>query len=190
MASSASSSSLAPQLETLVRAFQQAKADARRLITGSSEGLLNKRPSPHNRSALECIAHLNLSSDAMRPGIRQAIEAAQRLPKAPASKYQMDLLGRLLAWSLEPPPRLKFKTASFAEPVAHESAQETLAQFERRQHELVELVHSAAGALNRPLQSEVSVCQHALQHVLRLWDPRRTQSPPPLASEECRREGG
>jgi len=146
MPSSATSPALPSQLETLVQAFRQANADARRLLTGSRQEQLNRRPAPNSWSALECVVHLNLGNQEMLSAIRQAIAQGRQLPNPANPKYKMDLMGRLLAWSLEPPARMKFKApAAISEPVAHRSPEETLAQFERLQDELVELLCSAAG---------------------------------------------
>jgi DinB superfamily len=145
MASFASSSSLNPQLEALVQAFEQAKAEARRLLTSSSEELLRKRPSPNSWSALECVGHLNLGNEMMLKNIKQTITRAPELPKTPNRKYKMDLIGRLMVWSFEP-GRIKLKApAAIAKPVVHGGAQEALAEFERHQNEAVELIRSAAG---------------------------------------------
>src|SRR5690242_18757008 len=122
MASSASSPSLNSQLETLLQAFEQAKADARQLLTSSSEELLRRRPSPNSWSALECVGHLNLANKAMLTGIKQAISQTHELPKKSNPKYKMDLIGRLMAWSLEPPARIKLKApTAIAKPVAYGS---------------------------------------------------------------------
>jgi len=145
MASSASGPTLNPQLEALVQAFEQAKADAHRLLTSSREELLKKRPAPNSWSALECVAHLNLANDAMLSGMKQVIAQAHEFPKTPNRTYKMDLLGRLMAWSFEP-GRIKLKApAAIAKPVAHGNAQEDLAEFELRQNEAVDLIRSAAG---------------------------------------------
>jgi hypothetical protein len=65
--------SLNHQLETCIRDLRQAKSQARQLFASACEELLSRRPSRESWSALECVAHLNLSSDAMLPGIKQAI---------------------------------------------------------------------------------------------------------------------
>jgi|tagenome__1003787_1003787.scaffolds.fasta_scaffold19892803_1 hypothetical protein len=136
--------SLNRQLETCIRDLQQAKSQARQLFASASEELLSRRPSRESWSALECVAHLNLSGDAMLPGIKQAIAEAQQLPKMQRSNYKLDFCGRLLAWTLEPPARVKFKTSTIAQPIAHGSSGETLSEFDRRQDEFVDLLRSAS----------------------------------------------
>src|SRR5437016_3386996 len=104
-ASSGSSPSLNPQLENLVQSFEQAKADARRLLTDVSEKRLKQQPEPNSWSALECIGHLNLGNHMMLAEIKQTIAHA---PKTTGQTYKMDLLGKLMVWSFKP-GRIKLK---------------------------------------------------------------------------------
>jgi len=87
------------QLETCVHDFRHAMDEARNLLTYTNEEALCKRRSPSSWSALECVVHLNLATQAMLPGIRQAVEAALQSSEGKPI-YKMDLAGRLLAWSL------------------------------------------------------------------------------------------
>ena len=145
MVSSASISALSPQLETLVQAFEQTKADARRLLTGSKEEVLKKRPSQHSWSALECLGHLNLGNRMMLAEIEKAIAQARDLHKAPNENYKMDLIGKLMVWSFKP-GRIKLKApAAIAKPIKHGSAEEALSEFERQQDEAIELIRGSAG---------------------------------------------
>ena len=148
MASPATGSSLSPQLEQLVEAFEQAKTDARRLLTGSSEERLRQRPAPNSWSALECIGHLNLGNDMMLAEIRKAIAQA---PKASKQTYKMDLIGKLMVWSFKP-GRIKLKApAAIAKPIAHGSSQQALSEFDRHQDEAMELIRGSEGlAIDRP----------------------------------------
>ena len=142
MASPATGSSLSPQLERLVEAFEQAKADARRLLTGSAEERLRQRPAENSWSALECIGHLNLGNDMMLAEVRKAIAQA---PKASKQTYKMDLIGKLMVWSFKP-GRMKLKApAAIAKPIPHGSAPEALSEFDRHQDEAIELIRDSEG---------------------------------------------
>jgi len=134
---------LPPQLDVYAQALLQTTVGARNLLLYTNEELLKKRPSAADWSAVECLAHLNLSTAAMLPGIRQAIEAA---PTArPNHRYRMDLPGRLLAWSLEPPAILKMKTSEIAQPQGTGDPSSVLEEFERLHAQLGELLHESAG---------------------------------------------
>jgi len=131
-------------LEICAHDFRQAVEEASTLLTYTDEQALRKRRSPSSWSALECVAHLNLASQAMLPGIRQTVEAA---PKSLDDKliYKMDLPGRLLAWSLEPPVFIKLKTPQLAQPLESAGPEPVLQEFEQLHVELIGLLHASAG---------------------------------------------
>ena len=135
---------LPPQLEVCAHDFRHAAENARNLLTYSDETALRKRHSPASWSALECVVHLNLATRAMLPGIRQAVEAA---PQSASDKqnYKMDLAGRLLTWSLEPPALLKLKAPKLAQPLEAGDLESVLHEFERLHAELIQLLHASAG---------------------------------------------
>lgn len=141
---SSETQSLPPQLETCAHHFRHAIEEARNLLTYSDEEALRKRQSPTRWSALECVVHLNLATGAMLPGIRQAVETAQRRSddKTP---YKIDLAGRLLAWSLEPPVFIKLKAPKLAQPLESSGPEPVLQEFGRLHTELIDLLQASAG---------------------------------------------
>jgi hypothetical protein len=143
MSSPARSEALPPDLERLSSEFEKSMATVRDLLNGTSEENLRKRPAPHSWSPLECVAHLNLSNEAMLPGIQGAVHAAQ--PASGRGTYRMDLAGRLLAWSLEPPARIKMKASASAKPIESVGRQEVLDGFVRQHEELLRLLRASLG---------------------------------------------
>ena len=137
-----STTELPSQLDVFAEAFLHSTVGARNLFLYTNEELLLKRPSPGGWSAVECLVHLNLSTTAMLPGIRQAVEAAPAAGKK--YRYHMDLPGRLLAWSLEPPALLKTKTSELAQPKQSGDPTAILEEFERLHGELGQLLHDSA----------------------------------------------
>jgi len=135
---------LPPQLENCAHDFRHAREDARNLLTYSDEEALSNRRSPSTWSALECVVHLNLATQAMLPGIREAVEAAPASPSA-MQTLKMDLPGRLLAWSLEPPVLIKLKAPKLAQPLEPGGPEPVLQDFEQLHDELIELVQASAG---------------------------------------------
>ncbi|HSC45414.1 MAG TPA: DinB family protein [Candidatus Acidoferrum sp.] len=134
---------LPPQLDDYAEAFLHATVGARNLLLYTNEDLLKKRPSAADWSALECLVHLNLSTAAMLPGMRQAIDAAP--PAQATHRYRMDLPGRLLAWSLEPPAILKTKASEIAQPRGNADPTSVLEEFEWLHAQLGELLVASAG---------------------------------------------
>jgi hypothetical protein len=156
---------ISSQLETCMHDFRHAMGEARNLLTYTDEEALRKRRSPSSWSALECVAHLNLATNAMLPGIRQAVEAAQQASDDKAI-YKMDLAGRLLAWSLEPPVFIKLKAPQIAQPLECAGPEPVLQEFEELHAQLIELLHASAGKNDRPAKDEIAFREHALQRLL------------------------
>src|SRR5262245_55574364 len=135
---------ISTELAACARDFRQAVDEARNLLTYTDEDALRKRPAPASWSALECVVHLNLATEAMLPGIRQAIEQAPARSDDQRN-YKLDFAGRLLAWSLEPPAFLKLKAPKLAQPMESANPEPALEEFERLHEELVGLLHASAG---------------------------------------------
>jgi len=135
---------MSSELQACAVDFRHAVDEARNLLTYTNEEALRRRPTAASWSALECVAHLNLATGAMLPGIRDAVEAA---PARSDDKqnYKLDFAGRLLAWSLEPPVFLKMKAPKLAQPIESAEPERTLQEFERLHDELVGLLHASAG---------------------------------------------
>lgn len=132
------------QLDACARDFRHSMEEARNLLTYTDEQAVRRRPSPASWSALECVIHLNRATQAMLPGIRQAVDAAT--PFSGASRtYKMDLPGRLLAWSLEPPALIKLKAPKLAEPLEAAGPEPVLQEFDQQHNELIQLLHASAG---------------------------------------------
>src|SRR5262249_12032563 len=108
------------------------------------EQAVRKRPSLSSWSALECVVHLNRATQAMLPGIRQAVDAAPPCTDA-TRNFKMDLPGRLLAWSLEPPALIKLKAPKLAEPLEAAGPEPVLEEFDHQHSELIQLLQASAG---------------------------------------------
>ena len=125
-------------LDVCARDFRHSMEEARNLLTYSNEQAVRKRPSLSSWSALECVVHLNRATQAMLPGIRQAVDAAPPCTDA-TRNFKMDLPGRLLAWSLEPPALIKLKAPKLAEPLAA-GPEPVLEEFDHQHSELIQLL--------------------------------------------------
>jgi hypothetical protein len=68
------------------------------------------------------------------------------LAVAPPARLRADLMGRLLAWLLEPPSRVKTKTPPAFVPVADLPKADGLAAWDRAHATLADLVARARGA--------------------------------------------
>ncbi len=131
-------------LEAVEKELNEATRRAWTLVQSTDGRLFTVRPQALSWSAAECLAHLSISTEMFLPTLRKAIaEAKKRKAKA---KPRMDLLGRVLAWFLEPPIRKRVKTAAPFVPKSTRAKAEAFGEFAALQEKLVDLLHEAREA--------------------------------------------
>lgn len=107
------------------------------------------QPARGRWSAAECVAHLNLTSEALVPVLRRALCEVASIPRRSA-RYRQDALGWLVWKALEPAGRLKTRTPRAFEPTATLPHRELVDEFSRWQAELHACLTAADGlALDR-----------------------------------------
>jgi hypothetical protein len=139
------------QLATIIDGLESAQARLRRLFDSVGEKEWNRKPTQDAWSAAECVEHLNLTSRAYLPLLRDAVAEA-RLLRAPAPKrYKRDALGWFLAGMIGPMRHIgklrvgKVKTTRDFVPHPTGDRTQILSEFVRLQSELSTLVQSAHG---------------------------------------------
>jgi hypothetical protein len=145
MSSPAPHADLPPQLAGLVRQLDDCSRQAAAVVEGLVPEQLARRPAPESWSIAECIAHLTLSNTPFPPLLTAACAEAHRAGLVGAGPFKADLMGRLLKWTLEPPPRLKIKARAPFQPVRIEPVERVLPDFLAVQEQLVACVRAAAG---------------------------------------------
>src|SRR5688572_32014407 len=100
------------QLQAVIDEFERARARLHALAKVVPEDVWARRPDPARWSVAECIAHLNLTSRAFLPLMRDAIGQARRWPAAGSRRYRRDLVGWILWKASGPPARIRAKTAA------------------------------------------------------------------------------
>jgi hypothetical protein len=103
------------------------------------------RPRPDRWSAAECLAHLNISVDPYFPMWREAIERGDRAAQPPREAYGLDFWGRVLVWTLEPPPRFRVPTSRPFEPVNAGPIEQVLPAFLERQQKILQVIDASRG---------------------------------------------
>jgi len=88
------------------------------------------------------LVHLNLFSQAFVPIIEDACKAG--VPQS-GSPFKMDLMGRVIKFSLEPPVKLKSVTAQRFEPLVTEPLEAILPTFLALQNQLSAAVEASSG---------------------------------------------
>ena len=176
-------------LDELDAEFRDIADRASGLMGGVDGDVAMRRANERSWSAAECIEHLNLSADPYFPRWEQAIPQATRRVAGEDSPYRMDFWGRVLAWSLEPPPRFRFPTSRPFLPVAVRDPEETLQRFLERQKLVRMTIGSCKGlAIDRvkivsPFARSVrysvwsSFCVTAAHERRHLWQAARALAP-------------
>jgi len=101
----------APSLAELFEQLQENAASARTLWQTHSAEALARRPAPLRWSAVECLAHLNLTNGAFLPRIASALSDLGSRDLRSSGPFRTSWNARLLTYWLEPPSRLRLPTA-------------------------------------------------------------------------------
>jgi hypothetical protein len=140
-----------PQLARLIDELDHAQARLDRLSDEVPEDRWSGRSDPSRWSAAECIAHLNLTSEAYIPRLMKAIEKARKLPRAGNRRYKRDPLGWFLGKMFGPLPKIgsvrfgRVKTMPAFVPESDRPKQEIVSEFKRLQTELTRMVRESDG---------------------------------------------
>src|SRR5438093_1866669 len=99
-----------PQLDLVADEYRSAQARLHELVRAVPEERWGRRADPARWSVAECVAHLNLTSLAYLPLLRDAVARAGALEMRPAGRYRRDVVGWLLWRTMGPPVRVRLKT--------------------------------------------------------------------------------
>ena len=132
-----------PQLQAVIGELGTAQARLHALAAATPPAAWSRRPDPARWSIAECVAHLNLTSAAYLPLLRQAL--ARSSQSIVTRRYRRDPIGWLLWRTAGPPVRLRMKTTASFIPQAMAGAVELVAEFDRWQAEQVSYVRNAEG---------------------------------------------
>ena len=138
---------LNPQLDEIKIQLDAASQKASSTVNSVSFEQLKQRPKPDKWSIAECLVHLNLSSQAEIDVLNDAYKQIPTKQISAEKQFKMDLLGRFLKWTLEPPPMsiFKVKTTEKFQPVAIEPLSEILPTFLALQEQPKASVDAANG---------------------------------------------
>ncbi len=138
-----------PQLEAIVTELRNGSERLHRLADVVPPDRWAQRPGPDRWSVAECVAHLNLTTEAFRPLVLDALERGRRLRGANAvrvaARYSRGLLGGLLWRVLSRPGKFRTKTTAAFVPLQPGSAASLVAEFDRLQDEQIAWVRAADG---------------------------------------------
>jgi hypothetical protein len=139
-----------PQLQVIADELHFATARLHALASVTPDEQWSTRAHPERWSVGECIAHLNLTSQAYVPLLTDGVARAKAAgPRVPSRRYRRDLLGWFLWKMLPPPVRFRVRTPAQFIPQGTAPKGATIAEFERLQLLLLDLLTEADG---RPMK--------------------------------------
>jgi hypothetical protein len=138
------------QLEAVVEEFRAAQARLHALARTVPDEAWPLRPAPERWSVAECVAHLNLTSAAMVPILRDGLSRARHAGAHAPRRYRRDALGWFLWKTMGPPVRFRMKTTAPFVPSAGDRPGHLVREFERLQADQIACVDEADGL---PLQA-------------------------------------
>ena len=140
-------SNLHPQLGEIKTQLDEASIQAERLVQSVSAGQFIQRPQSDKWSIAECLIHLNLSSKAEIEVIEDVCEKTDAKRDYTDRKFKPDFFGRILIWTLEPPPMFfsKMKTTEPFQPVEIDAPGKILPEFLALQEKLKAQVDAVNG---------------------------------------------
>jgi hypothetical protein len=139
------------QLERIEAEFVAAQARLHELGRILPHAQWSTRPATDRWSVAECVDHLNRTSDAFVPLLREALQqAAARRATEPTARsnqhYRRDALGWMLSVLLPPPVRwVRVNTTEPFRPVPAQTPAELIARFEQLQAEQISCLRAADG---------------------------------------------
>ncbi|HEV7242794.1 MAG TPA: DinB family protein [Thermoanaerobaculia bacterium] len=128
-------------LEAVEKELNEATRRAWTLVQSTDGRLFTVRPKPMSWSAAECLAHLSISTEMFLPVLKTAIDGARNRKKK--RKPKMDVIGRVLAWFLEPPIRRRMTTTAPFVPKSTRARTEAFGEFVTLQEKLIDLLRDA-----------------------------------------------
>lgn len=134
----------ASQLDQVQRELREAR-DRSHDLAQRAGTRWNVRPSPAVWSVADCLVHLNATSTAFLPRIREALSEAHRRGLAGREPYRLDFWGWALCRLMEPPSRMKVKTPPSFQPSGAGPPAKVLADFDRLQDLLLQCVQASEG---------------------------------------------
>jgi hypothetical protein len=130
------------QLDTQLDAIQR-EADA--LTAGLTDEQFNWQPDPTRWSIAQCLQHLVVAADEFLELQEAAIDRARRRGLLSDGPYRHGRVGSMIAASIEPPAKRRFKTKRTLVPTGLHSIDTLVPAFHRRQDVLRQLIARARG---------------------------------------------
>jgi len=133
------------QLEAIVGDLHAAGERLRALYAAVPYDAWSQRPTPARWSPGECVAHLNLTSRALLPLLRDGLRRARAHAGRSPSPYRFDAIGWVIWTVMAPSAIVKTRTSAAFIPVVDVPVSSLVQDFEWLQSEIIACVREAAG---------------------------------------------
>jgi hypothetical protein len=135
----------AEDLSLLDAQLNAIRREADAVTAGLTDEQFNWQPDPTRWSIAHCLQHLVISADGLLKLQEAAIDRARGRGLLSDGPYRHGRLGAMIASSIEPPAKRRFKTARALVPSGRHSVETLLPAFQRRQETLRQLIARARG---------------------------------------------
>ena len=135
-----------PQLAQLMRELNHAEKRLVSLVDTLEPEKWRVRRDPNRWSVSECIAHLNLTSEAFIPRLEKALSEARKIPRMQRRAYSRGIFATMFAKMLGPLPVIRgmrigrVKTTPPFVPTGDSDPGLLVAEFKRHQNELRRII--------------------------------------------------
>lgn len=133
------------QAEALAQELRAVSDEARRLAEEFTPRELGQPPAPEAWSAADALMHLSVTSQALVPRMSRTLGKLADAGKRTEGRSRADWFGRLYAWALEPPPRLKVRAPRPFVPPVGMAAEDAVRIFLGEQERLLALLDLSVG---------------------------------------------
>lgn len=132
------------EFRSLLDGLDAANRQACLVADGLSEAQGTWRERPTSWSVSECLDHLAMANRVYLAAMRGAADRARQQGRTRRRPALPGLIGRWFAWSLEPPARMKTRTAAVSTPRPSPPLSDALAAFLASQEEVRAFVRAYA----------------------------------------------
>lgn len=133
-----------PQLHDVIADLRAAQQRLRALRATLRREDWTRRPEAGAWSPAECVAHLNLTSEALLPLLRSGLDEAADAA-SPRARYRRGPVGWVIWKVLAPSGPLRTRTIPAFEPSSDRPVEAVIADFERLQAEVIACISAANG---------------------------------------------
>jgi DinB superfamily len=130
---------MSPRLARLVTELEAARRRAHAIAEPLDDAAWAARPAATEWSVAECLSHLNLTSRAFVPLLRDALASGRK----GTARCRMDVVGALVWWATT--LRVPAKTTESFVPPSREPRSAVLAEFDTLQDQMIRFVGDADG---------------------------------------------